>query len=58
MTELYHLKRAELLRLAHDMAMALSRLPAPHPHSDIALANFRRVRRELARRDEGCDFRF
>jgi hypothetical protein len=51
MTELYHLTRAELLRLGHDMAMELSRLPAQHPDHETALGNFRRIRRELARRD-------
>lgn len=57
MSELYHLTRAELLRLDHEMTMELFRLPALCDEHTTAFTNQRRIRRELARRDAGRGFR-
>jgi hypothetical protein len=50
-TDLFRLTRAELLRLDHEMAIALMQLPEYAPGRTLALINQRRIRRELGRRD-------
>ena len=50
-TDLFRLARAELLRLDHEMAIALMQLPEYAPERTLALINQRRIRRELGRRD-------
>lgn len=51
MTELFHLTRAELLRLDHEMTMTLFRLPVLSDEHTVAFTNQRCIRRELARRE-------
>ena len=50
-TDLFRLTRAELLRLDHEMAIALMKLAEYAPDRTLALINQRRIRRELGRRD-------
>jgi len=49
--DLYRLTRAELLRLDHEMSVAIAQLPEWHEDRTIALINQRRIRRELGQRD-------
>jgi len=49
--ELYRLTRYELLRLEHEMAVAVVQLPALHEHGTLAQLNLHRIRRELGRRE-------
>ena len=51
MLDLFRLTRAELLRLDHEMAVALMHLPELSEDRTIALINQRRIRRELACRE-------
>ncbi len=49
--ELYRLTRSELLRLEHEMAVAVIQLPPLDEHRTLAQLNLHRVRRELGRRE-------
>ncbi len=49
--ELYRLTRSELLRLEHEMAVAIVQLPPLHEHRTLARINLHRIRRELGRRE-------
>ena len=49
--ELFRLTRAELIRLDHQMMIAICQLPALAEARTIALINQNRIRRELGRRD-------
>lgn len=49
--ELYRLTRSELLRLEHEMAVAVIQLPPLDEHRTLAHINLHRIRRELGRRE-------
>ncbi len=49
--ELYRLTRSELLRLEHEMAVAVIQLPPLDENRTLAQINLHRIRRELGRRD-------
>ena len=50
-SELYRLTRSELLRLEHEMAVAVVQLPLLDEHRTLAQINLHRIRRELGRRE-------
>lgn len=52
-TELFRMTRAELTRLDHQTAVAISQLPEYSAERATAQINQRLIRRELARRDFG-----
>ena len=56
MTDLFRLTWAELLRLDHEMVIALWTLPERHEDHTLAQINQRRIRRELGRREMDRDF--
>lgn len=49
--ELYRLTRSELLRLEHEMAVAVVQLRPLDEHRTFALLNLHRIRRELGGRE-------
>jgi len=49
--DLYRLARSELLRLEHEMAVAVIQLPPLDEHRTLAQINLHRIRRELGRRE-------
>jgi hypothetical protein len=49
--ELYRLTRSELLRLEHEMAVAVIQLPPLDENRTLAQINLHRIRRELGRRE-------
>jgi hypothetical protein len=49
--ELYRLTRSELLRLEHEMAVAVIQPPPLDENRTLALINLHRIRRELGRRE-------
>jgi hypothetical protein len=49
--ELYRLTRSELLRLEHEMAVAVIQLPPLDENRTLAQINLHRIRREIGRRE-------
>ena len=49
--DLFRLTRDELIRLDHQMVLAIAQLPALHEDRTLAILNQLRIRRELGRRE-------